>query len=42
MKPHSKSIDIAPGMAAKCNAPNQFENFDRLFRNLIAGPSKPY
>jgi hypothetical protein len=31
-------ITIPPEIAAKCDAPNQFENFDRLFRTVIAAP----
>ena len=35
---HSKPIQIPPNIAAKCDGPNQFEKFDRLFRSVIAVP----
>jgi hypothetical protein len=31
-------IAIPPDIAAKCDGPNQFENFDRIFRAVIAAP----
>jgi len=34
----SGPITIPPEIAAKCDGPNQFENFDRLFRAVIAAP----
>jgi hypothetical protein len=34
----SGPIAIPPDIAAKCDSPNQFENFDRLFRTVIAAP----
>lgn len=33
-----KPIVVSPELAAKCDGPNQFENFDRLFRAVIAVP----
>ena len=38
MKIESGTIAIPEAMAAKCEGPNQFENFDRLFRSVIAVP----
>jgi hypothetical protein len=35
---HSVPLAIPPEIAAKCDGPNQFENFDRLFRTVIAAP----
>ena len=34
----ARPINIPPDVAAKCDAPSQFENFDRLFRSVIAVP----
>lgn len=34
----TRPIDIPPEIAAKCDVPNQFENFDRLFRSVISVP----
>jgi hypothetical protein len=31
-------MEITPEIAAKCNGPDQFEKFDRLFRKVIAHP----
>jgi hypothetical protein len=38
VKPSSSPIVIPEDIAAKCDGPNQFENFDRLFRSVIAVP----
>ena len=38
MKIESSPITIPPDLAAKCDGPNQFENFDKLFRAVIAVP----
>ena len=31
-------ISIPPDIAAKCDGPDQFQNFDRIFRAVIAAP----
>jgi hypothetical protein len=31
-------IAIPPDIAAKCDGPDQFQNFDRIFRAVIAAP----
>lgn len=33
-------ITIPPEIAAKCDAPGQFDRFDRLFRSVLAVPKK--
>jgi hypothetical protein len=33
-------ITIPPDIAAKCDGPDQFEKFDRLFRGVIAVPKE--
>lgn len=33
-----KPITIPDDLAARCDGPNQFENFDKLFRAVIAVP----
>lgn len=40
MKPHpsNRAMVIPPDIAAKCDGPDQFQNFDRLFRSVIAVP----
>lgn len=41
MKPASSTprpINLHPETIAKCDGPEQFENFDRLFRTVIAVP----
>lgn len=35
---HPGVIAISPETQAKCDATNQFENFDRLFRSVITVP----
>jgi hypothetical protein len=34
----SKPIVISDELAAKCDGPDQFERFDRMFRTVIAVP----
>jgi hypothetical protein len=34
----AKPISISDATIAKCDAPNQFENFDRMFRSVISVP----
>jgi hypothetical protein len=34
----TEPISIPEAIAAKCDGPNQFQNFDRLFRSVIAVP----
>jgi len=34
----SRPIVLSETTIAKCDAPDQFENFDRLFRSVIAVP----
>jgi hypothetical protein len=34
----TRPIDIPPDIAVKCDGPNQFEKFDRLFRSVISVP----
>ena len=36
--PSNRAVEIPADIAAKCDGPNQFENFDRLFRTVIAAP----
>jgi hypothetical protein len=31
-------MEITPEIVAKCSGPHQFENFDGLFRKVIAHP----
>jgi len=38
MKPAPTPITISPEIAAKCDAPNQAENFDRGIRAFLAVP----
>jgi len=38
MKPMQQPIAISSETIAKCNAPDQFQNFDRMFRSVIAVP----
>jgi hypothetical protein len=34
----TRPITIPADIAAKCDGPDQFQNFDRLFRSVIAVP----
>jgi hypothetical protein len=34
----NRPIALHPETIAKCDGPNQFENFDRAFRSVIAVP----
>jgi hypothetical protein len=38
MRQKTKPVKISEEVAAKCDAPNQFENFDALVRNVLAVP----
>jgi hypothetical protein len=38
MKSQPKPITIPEDLAARCDGPNQFENFDKLFRMVITVP----
>ena len=39
MKPTEPAcIVIPPDIAAKCEGPDQFQNFDRIFRAVISAP----
>ena len=38
IKQSSKQLGITDELKAKCDAPNQFDNFDRLFRAVISVP----
>jgi len=33
-----RQISISPETIAKCDGPDQFQNFDRVFRSVIAVP----
>ena len=37
-----KPIKISPEVAAKCDAPNQFERFDNLVGRLLAVPREKF
>ncbi|HEY4360049.1 MAG TPA: hypothetical protein VGN17_03730 [Bryobacteraceae bacterium] len=37
-EPHAKPISIPPDIAARCDGPDQFHNFDALVSALIAVP----
>jgi hypothetical protein len=36
--PSNRPVKIPAEIAAKCDGPDQFEKFDRLFRGVIAVP----
>lgn len=38
MKAPGERLVIPPDIAAKCDGPDQFQNFDRLFRTVIVVP----
>jgi len=35
-----KPINLSPETVARCNGPEQFQNFDRMFRSVIAVPKE--
>lgn len=37
-EPNPKPIAIPDDLAARCDGPDQFEKFDRMFRNVISVP----
>lgn len=39
-KPALTPIEISDELAQKCDADNQFERFDRVFRQVVATPKK--
>ena len=36
--PSNGPVEIPADIAAKCDGPDQFQNFDRIFRAVIAAP----